>query len=239
MEREGISRKKYVPVIAVLLLQMFLGVLPVQAETGWNEVSGSISNSLSGNEVFSIKNILALLLMILIFFLAYQLFKMFWKREEKRSYERRRQRVYLRPLAPQQKRYWFRLQTNSEFEWVTAEEASKARRIRYKKDRLVDISGGGLCFITSEKLNPGDDIKLLLDIGGGKPLYLDGHVVRVDELTGRDKTVNKVSVQFGELLEGERDRIITHIMNRQRDTMQIKKTPPDQSQGDIEEAAIE
>lgn len=233
MERELISRKRFVPVIAVLLLQMFLGALPVRAETGWNKVSGSISNSLGGNDVFSIKNILALFLMILIFSLAYQIFKMSWKREEKRSNERRRQRVNLRPLAPQQKRYWFRVQTNSEFEWVTAEEAAKARRIRYKKDRLVDISGGGLCFITSEKLNTGDDINLLLDTGGGKtPLYLGGHVVRVEELKGRDIAVNKVSVQFGELLEGERDRIITHIMNRQRDTMQIK------SRGDIEEAAV-
>ncbi|MCL5056452.1 MAG: PilZ domain-containing protein [Actinobacteria bacterium] len=230
MEREGIGPERYVTIMAALLLQMIFFALPVQAETNWNEVSKSINNSLSGNDVFSMKNILALFLTILIFFLVYQIFKMSWKREEKRSYERRRSRISLRPLAPQQKRYWFRLKTDSEFEWATAEEASKARKINYKKDRLVDLSGGGLCFITLEQLNAGDDIKLLLDIGRGKPLSLDGHVVRVDEITRQDNTMQKVSVQFGEIVEGERDRIVSLIMNRQRDSIQTEKMPPAQSQ---------
>lgn len=222
LKREG-NGKKSILLIAALLPLMLWGALPAGAETRWNEVSGSITNSMSGNNVFSTKNMLALFMLILVFFLAYQLFKFSWKREEKRSSERRSHRVNLRPLSPLQKRYWFRLQTSSEFEWVTAEEAEKARRINYKKDQLVDISGGGLCFTTSEKLNSGDEIKLLLDTGTGKPMYLDGHVVRVDEVTDQEKTVNRVSVQFGELLEGERDRIINYIMDRQRDAVQIKR----------------
>jgi len=203
--------------IFFLLLQMLIFVLPCQAEVTWHDVSRSMNSSFSGDQVFSMKNAAALLV-ILVFILGAVIFYLLWPRKEKEKKEYNQ--ISWRPLNQQQKRKWFRLPTSAEFEWIPAENASIVKKSQYKKDRLVDISGGGLCFTTAEKLNSGDQIILLLDTGGGKELTINGQVVRIEEENVQDKAINKVSVQFGNLLSGERDRIVAFIMNRQRDTIQ-------------------
>lgn len=206
--------------IFFLLLQMLIFVLPCQAEVTWHDVSRSINSSFSGDQVFSMKNAIALLV-ILVFILVAAIFHLFRPRKEKEKKDYNQ--ISWRPLNQQQKRKWFRLPTSAEFEWIPADNAFIVKKNQYKKDRLVDISGGGLCFTTAEKLNSGDQIILLLDTGGGKTLTLNGEVVRIEEEIDQDKAINKVSVQFGNLLSGERDRIVSFIMNRQRDTIQKKK----------------
>jgi len=214
-EVHGVRRK--IGFIFFLLLQMLIFVLPCQAEVTWHDVSRSMNSSFSGGQGFSMKNAIALL-GILVFILVAVIFHLFWPREEKEKKDSNQ--ISWRPLNQQQKRKWFRLPTSAEFEWIPAENAYIVKKSQYKKDRLVDISGGGLCFTTAEKLNSGDQIILLLNTGGGKNLILNGEVLRVEEETGQDKAINKVSVKFGNLLRGERDRIVSFIMNRQRDTIQ-------------------
>lgn len=209
--------------IFFLLLQMLIFVLPCQAEVTWHDVSRSMNSSFSGDQVFSMKNAIALLV-ILVFILVAVIFHLFWPRKEKEKKDYNQ--ISWRPLNQQQKRKWFRLLTSAEFEWIPADNASIVKKNQYKKDRLVDISGGGLCFTTAEKLNSGDQIILLLDTGGGKNLTLNGEVLRVGEEIGQEKAINKVSVKFGNLLSGERDRIVALIMNRQRDTIQKKEDIP-------------
>lgn len=206
-----------------LLLQIIVFALPGQAETKWDDISGSINDSFSGNQAFSIKNITVFAFAILIFYLVFVIVRIYWAREEKEYSQKRRGRHLRRTSARHQLRSWFRLMTNNEFEWVTAEKALISKKILYKKDRLVDLSGGGLCFLTEEKLNSGDELKLLLNTGGGKPLSLSGHVVRIIEEAGPDKVMYKVAVQFGKMLSGDRDKIISVIMNRQRESIQEKK----------------
>jgi hypothetical protein len=231
--------KKFQPLMAVpVFLQLLFMARPCRAETNWYDFSGSLNNSFSGNQLFSPKNILGIILLLVIFAVVYQVLKLSWQKEEKTYHQRRRTRVPLRPLNPLQKRYWFRLETDTQFEWITAEEAYNAKRNQYKKDRLVDISGGGLCFTTAEKVEPGDELKLLVPAGKGKILNINGTVVRAEAVEGPEGAMYRVSIQYKDIRSGERDCIVNMIMNRQRDTIQKEKTPPLQPGPDYAEEDI-
>ncbi len=116
-----------------------------------------------------------------------------------------------------QKRNWFRLQTNDQFEWIHSSLAHLD--IPYHKDRLVDISGGGLCFSTSDEVAKDDEIRVFLNIGGRLPLALNGQVTRV---TG-DGAEIRVSIKFIGIRDGQRDRIISWILKNQRSTIVEEK----------------
>lgn len=206
-----------------LFLQMFIFVLPGQAEVTYYDVSRSINDAFSGKQIFSSKNIIGTVMTILFFVLVVLIFRLSWLIKEKELSQKRQSRIKLRPLGQQRKRKWYRLRTNMEFKWMFAVEASKSKEKQYKNDCLVDISGGGLSFRTAEKLNPGDKIKLLLDLGGGKTLSTQGRVLRIEKEVEQNNAMYKISIQFEDLLNRERDRLVSFIMKRQRHSIQSKK----------------
>jgi len=121
--------------------------------------------------------------------------------------------------ASSQKRKWFRLATRAEFKWMPVDQDSQARHNRYTVDRLIDISGGGICFSTDKRLNPGNQIKITISTGQGDPIYLNGQVTRVS----RDNGSYKVAVEFIDIRAGQQDRIITWILARQRKAIHEEK----------------
>lgn len=208
-----IRKRSFLQIALFLLLLTSIFTLPAQAEVTYRDVSRSISESFSGNRV----NVIGIVLTVLFFALVILIFHLSWLRKEKEINRKRRTRVALRPKGQPHKRSWFRLKISAEFKWVLVGEASKTKEEQYNTGRLVDISGGGVSFITGQKLNPGDEIEFLLDTGRDKPMFINGRVLRMDEETGHNDAVYKVSVQFGNLTNGERDRIVSFIMRRQRD----------------------
>jgi hypothetical protein len=188
-----------------------------------NKFSSSFNEAFSGSQLLSMRNIVGFAL-ILVFILAFVIFYILWSKKEKEIHQKS-YKVSWRPLKQGQKRNWFRLSTSTEIEWMPAgEAASKAREIKYRRDRLVDISGGGLSFTTAETLNPGDEIKFLLDTGEDKPLTINGRVIRIfEEEAGQDGPVRRAAVQFADLLGGERDRVVSYIIKLQRDAIQKRK----------------
>lgn len=199
---------------AIILPLMFIFALPGQAELTYRDVSRSLNESMSGN----IKNVITFALTILAIVAATLVFRLLRPGRAEDAGPKRR-KIALRPLGQQQKRSWFRLKTSAEFKWAYARDDLKVNETQYKRDRLVDISGGGLCFRTAEKLNTGDNIRIFLDAGEDKPLSLNGQVLRVQEDAAGDSVVCKVSVQFRHLPGGQRDRIVSLIMKRQRETI--------------------
>ncbi|MCL6610157.1 MAG: PilZ domain-containing protein [Peptococcaceae bacterium] len=217
---------KLKPAAAVLSLQLFAFARPCLAGTTFHDVSRSITDAFSGRHLFSVKNIAGFALTVLFFVLVFQVFRLSWLKKEKES--SRRGRVKLRPLDPQRKRKWYRLRTDLEFKWIPAGDAGK-RPGQYKTDRLEDISGGGLCFKTGKKLNPGDEIRLVLDLEGGRNLAIPGRVLRVEEETGQADPIYKVAVEFENLPGIERERVVSYITKIQRHYIQNKRrkyTPP-------------
>lgn len=213
------TKRSFLHVSVFLLLMNLILTLPARAEVTYHDVSRSISDSFSGSRV----NVAGILLTILFFALVFLIFRLLWLRKEKELGQKRITRVTLRPKGQPHKRSWFRLKTSAEFKWVLAEEAPRKNEEQYNMDRLVDISGGGVSFITGQKLNPGDEIKFILDTGKGKPMLISGRVLRSDQESEQNSATYKVSAQFGNLTNGERDRIVSFIMRRQRDITTQKK----------------
>lgn len=207
--RGGFLRNKALPAALFLLIQLILA-LPGQAETTYNDVSRSITGAFEGTQ-----NVIGIIVLSLVGVLAVAAFRISW-RKEKESEKKVPAKIRLRPLGPKQNRKWYRMKFSMEFEWIPATMAEKAQQKHYKTGRLVDISGGGLCFKTAEEINAGDEILLFLDIGEKKPMVINGKVLRAEKETGRNSALFKVSLEFLRLLRGERDRIISFITKRQR-----------------------
>ncbi|HEX2924707.1 MAG TPA: PilZ domain-containing protein [Ruminiclostridium sp.] len=117
-----------------------------------------------------------------------------------------------RSQTSSQKRNWFRFQTNAEFKWIPAEQAERVKEKNYHTSQMIDISGGGLSFKTTEPVRPGDELHIQLPIDGGKPFPVDALVIRVAE----EEDGNKISVEFLGLRDGHRDRIVSWIQRTQR-----------------------
>lgn len=214
-----LSRRKLFAAV-FLLMQTLVFVLPCQAEVTWHDFSRSLNSAFSGGQLFETKNVLGFFLTALFIMMVVLVFR----RSSKKEKEIFRKPPGWTPVRPQglgQKRYWFRMGTSAEFEWIFAGEALRAGKDKYNKDRLVDISGGGICFATTAKLNPGDEIKFFIDIGRDRPMPLNGKVVRVEE--GDESGMHKVAVQFINILSGERDRIVSWIMRGQRAAIHKKR----------------
>lgn len=216
MKMKSIALRRLAAVLCIL--QTFFFVLPVRAANRndflfdlKDTFNSPVSHKVSTNEVIITMASIAL---IILFFIAFSSEQNKRRSTRKLSqYKKRMQKKASRqPGMGQQNRNWFRLATKTEFRWIPAAQASRVRINRYKLDHLVDISGGGMCFTTRESLQNGDHIKILLATGSGDPLYLDGRVVRVvfsDDMY-------RISVEFDGIRDGQRDRIVAWIMERQR-----------------------
>lgn len=133
----------------------------------------------------------------------------------------------LRNRRSNQKRNWFRLKTDAEFLWISVDQVGKGN---YNKDKLIDISGGGLSYSTDKPINYGDEIRLLLALGDRTPMPLNGRVLRIRQ----NQSINTVSVQFIGIRDGQRDRIISWITNKERNAIQeelLEDDTPDKSEG--------
>ncbi|MDD3023843.1 MAG: PilZ domain-containing protein [Syntrophomonadaceae bacterium] len=162
----------------------------------------------------------SIILIVLITVIIIMIFRYYFLREEKaqraalESYREKH-----RSQSSDQKRNWFRLKTDAEFKWIPAHEADTAKENQYITDQLMDISGGGLSFSTTEIINAHDEINILLPVGESKPLCLDGKIIRVVQ----SEDAFNVFVQFIGLMDGHRDKVVAWIQKNQRDAMYIEK----------------
>ncbi|MDD4801452.1 MAG: PilZ domain-containing protein [Syntrophomonas sp.] len=196
----------------------------------FKEFSQGLSNNLGNKEFFNMSGFAFAIIMIIIIaaVLTFRWHEARTQEAQRRSYKlyKERQRKMASSLSGQQhNRRWFRLKTNAELQWILQAHAETAKKKDFKTDHLVDISGDGLCFTTADNLNIDDEILLFLDIGGGNTVTLPGRAVRIVEDTNPDIKIFNVSVKFGNLRHGERDRVMAWILKRQRAA--IREDDPD------------
>jgi len=143
-------------------------------------------------------------------------------RTEKR--QRLAQKAYqekklMRMSSSQQKRQWFRVKTNTEILWEPLGKSEIPEEGEFQKDRLVDASGGGLCFATAAQLSVDDKIRLLLPVSNKQSIFLTGQVVRVTE----KEEANLVAIKFLDIRESQRDKIIAALLDIQRGAIKAEK----------------
>jgi len=216
--------------IAVLWsLQTLLLVGPVQAANR-NDFLFNLKDTFNSpaSQKFSVNSFIV----TLVFVLLLGLFFYYNSREQNvrrtsrklnREKVRRQMNSNQQLASNQHDRKWFRIKTRAEFRWILADQAAKVKMNRYKIDHLIDISGGGMCFSTAEKLKLGDEIRIILSTGKGEPLLLNGKVTRVSE----NNADYNISVEFVGIRDGHRDRIVAWIIAGQRSAIHEQKPEKD------------
>jgi hypothetical protein len=188
----------------------------------YSEFSQGLKSNLGNDQIFSMSGFIIFIIFILIIVGAVLLFRWYEAKEDEarrssyKLYKERQKQVASSSPGQQHNRKWFRLRTKAQFQWILSAQAETAKEKDYQRDQLVDISGDGLCFTTAKALNTDDEILFFLDTGDGKKLTLTGRAVRIAEETNQYPAVYNVSVKFGYLRPGERDRIVAWILKRQR-----------------------
>lgn len=123
-------------------------------------------------------------------------------------------------------RDWMRLSIEQEILFAREEDE------KYKRAKVINMSGGGLLFATGEELEKNDELKIILEIAPGEELKLNGKVVRItkndDSDNGNDnKNRNQnrylIGLQFLNIKKGEQDKIVKRILEKQQDYVIMEK----------------
>lgn len=141
------------------------------------------------------------------------------EKKQRLSQKAYQERKRMQLASRQQKRNWFRVKTNAEILWEPLGKSDISEEEEFQKDKLIDVSGGGLCFATEVNLGLDDKIRVLLPISNKQSLFLNGQVVRVIEKDER----NLVSIKFLDIRESQRDKIIAALINIQRNAIKEEK----------------
>lgn len=111
-----------------------------------------------------------------------------------------------------QRRRFFRLSISVAVWWrpVRGEEGGVGR---FREALTHDLSGGGLRLAFEEDLPVGTELQLKIDIGEHRPVEATGKVVR--SCYREDDGVVLASIEFLEIDEVDRDRLIRYLFQRQ------------------------
>jgi len=108
-----------------------------------------------------------------------------------------------------ERRRFVRLDINVKVRWKRIEQINKE-----ENEVTKNISGGGICLITEEKLNEGDTLYLEIELPSGELIYARGRVVWVNEyeIIGVEaKKKYDVGIEFIEIKEEDREEIGRYI----------------------------
>lgn len=87
----------------------------------------------------------------------------------------------------------------------------------FKKGETIDISGGGVLFVTEENVEERQILEVELYLPNRKPFFCRAKVIRLLEKAKKKGDKNKVAVEYYEMTEGKRDKIINYIFEKQRE----------------------
>ena len=102
-------------------------------------------------------------------------------------------------------------------------------RIHNEPNHHVNISAGGLSFLTTEKIKTGNILELKLILTPDSHfLNIYGTVIHTDHTkTDKDNTnleLNRIGVKFHHLTEAERDTLVQYSLTRERELIQKNKS---------------
>lgn len=115
-------------------------------------------------------------------------------------------------------RDWMRLSIEQELLYARDEDD------KYKRAKVINMSGGGLLFATGEELQKNDELEIIIDLSPGEELNLRGRVVRVTENSENDNKKHfMIGLQFINIKKGEQDKIVGKILQEQQESVLEEK----------------
>jgi len=113
-----------------------------------------------------------------------------------------------------QRRQWVRLPCKLP---IRFREVGAGPSVEPSIGETLDISGGGLLFITHSPVEAGQIVELELNLPTPPPLFCKAKLLRLLESPKVEGGSSKVISEFAEISEGMRDRIISFIFEKQRE----------------------
>lgn len=121
-------------------------------------------------------------------------------------------------LIETQRRNWVRVPSTLHLRYcLQSEEKFKPINIA----TTVDISGGGLCFLTNDPIEAGQILDVEINLPERDPVFCQVKVVRLQQPDGKKLTTTKVFSSYLDITETQRDRIVSYVLEKQREL--IKK----------------
>ncbi len=84
----------------------------------------------------------------------------------------------------------------------------------------VDISGGGICFLTKDPIEAGQILDVEINLPNRDPIFCQLKILRLLEKASKEGEVSKAVSEFCEISEAQRDRIVSFIFEKQREWIQ-------------------
>jgi len=128
--------------------------------------------------------------------------------------------LYLLRIKPKtkivhlQRRLYFRLECVLDVKNRFFENIEDKDLIEYKNAITKNISGGGICLLTDDEPKKGWNFDGIIDIGGD--IHFKGRVVRVNKLENAGKYRFEVGIEFVDITDQEREKVISFIFDTQR-----------------------
>ena len=127
---------------------------------------------------------------------------------------------FIEPTIKIQRREGFRLNIEIEFEFYVIKdmniENSKADGMLLCKGKTLDISNGGLKFISNKNIQLGDNIKILLNIDEVIVETL-GNIIYKEEINSKDKNMFSYKCRFDNISQKYKEQISKYIFETQRE----------------------
>lgn len=89
----------------------------------------------------------------------------------------------------------------------------------FLKAKTKDISGGGICMVTNEKLNESSYIEAFVQLNRDNEIRFIGEIVRANETRLRGKPMYETGVEYKKIENRDRERIIGYIFEVQRERL--------------------
>jgi c-di-GMP-binding flagellar brake protein YcgR len=102
----------------------------------------------------------------------------------------------------------------------TENEESKKQIGKLNEGKIVDISGGGLSFLFSRPLVPGDIVSFKFQLTTAHFSEIDAKILRVSIQESKTATCYKHHVQFINIEQKLREKIVKYIFEKQRQLCQ-------------------
>lgn len=102
----------------------------------------------------------------------------------------------------------------------TENEESKKQAWKFNEGKIVDISGGGLSFLFSRPLVPGDIVSFKFQLTTAHFSGIDAKILRVSIQESKTATYYKHHVQFINIEQKLREKIVKYIFEKQRQMCQ-------------------
>ncbi len=113
-----------------------------------------------------------------------------------------------------QRRQWVRVPTKLAMRYRAI---NSAKNVEPYVGETIDISGGGLLFATLDPVEEGQMVELEIALPGPTPLFCKAKLLRILEKPKKEGASSKIILEFTEISEGQRDRIISYIFEKQRE----------------------